>query len=381
MSMSHPHGRSETTTTTTTTRSDDTLDGREEGGEDAHVHEGGAVASAEEESGNDDAIKMPPKCDGRRTSSSTVSINKRATTPFGTRCIDRPECTLRRRANVSYDARVKETLTKLDEERREAEKRGEFEKCNELSLEIEREKREEEKRRANAVAAHHQKVMVDAIEVRKESELDLKKRHEQEREQMNESLRAESEKLKEKKSACFEDFEKECNATRSRAQKRKPKARAKELCEIRKIQDALMKQKKYLEANEVRQKGDEIERKARNETNRAIEKELLAKKLKLKVKFEREEKQMKSKQNCSAKVLRRRHEEELAALEIKFRGIFGGLENVSKVEMREMNTKMNANTSSTTSNGGGGGGGGTMLRPNLNCANSSGSGVKAHFAC
>ena len=282
---------------------------------------------------------------------------------------------------MSYDARVKEKLTKLDEERREAEKRGEFEKCNELSLEIEREKREEEKRRANAVAAHHQKVMVDAIEVRKESELDLKKRHEQEREQMNDSLRAESEKLKEKKSACFEDFEKECNATRSRAQKRKPKARAKELCEIRKIQDALMKQKKYLEANEVRQKGDEIERKARNETNRAIEKELLAKKLKLKVKFEREEKQMKSKQNCSAKVLRRRHEEELAALEIKFRGIFGGLENVSKVEMREMNKNVNANTSSTTSNGGGGGGGGTMLRPNLNCANSSGSGVKAHFAC
>ncbi len=320
---------------------------------------------------------MPKCCHQRRTSSSAVSNNKRATTPFGTRCIDRPECTLRRRANVSYDARVKETLTKLDEERREAEKRGEFEKCNELSLEIEREKREEEKRRANAVAAHHQKVMVDAIEVRKESELDLKKRHEQEREQMNDSLRAESEKLKEKKSACFEDFEKECNATRSRAQKRKPKARAKELCEIRKIQDALMKQKKYLEANEVRQKGDEIERKARNETNRAIEKELLAKKLKLKVKFEREEKQMNSKQNCSAKVLRRRHEEELAALEIKFRGIFGGLENVSKVEMREMNTKMNANTSSTTSNGGGG----TMLRPNLNCANSSGSGVKAHFAC
>lgn len=377
--MSHPHGRSETTLTTTT-RSDNEREGG--GGEDANVHAGGAVALPEEDSGNDDAKKMPwPKCcHQRRTSSSAVSNNKRATTPFGTRCIDRPECTLRRRANVSYDARVKETLTKLDEERREAEKRGEFEKCNELSLEIEREKREEEKRRANAVAAHHQKVMVDAIEVRKESELDLKKRHEQEREQMNESLRAESEKLKEKKSACFEDFEKECNATRSRAQKRKPKARAKELCEIRKIQDALMKQKKYLEANEVRQKGDEIERKARNETNRAIEKELLAKKLKLKVKFEREEKQMKSKQNCSAKVLRRRHEEELAALEIKFRGIFGGLENVSKVEMREMNTKMNANTSSTTSNGGGGGGG-TMLRPNLNCANSSGSGVKAHFAC
>jgi len=379
--MSHPHGRSETTLTTTT-RSDNNE--REGGGgeEDANVHAGGAVALPEEDSGNDDAKKMPWQkcCHQRRTSSSAVSNNKRATTPFGTRCIDRPECTLRRRANVSYDARVKETLTKLDEERREAEKRGEFEKCNELSLEIEREKREEEKRRANAVAAHHQKVMVDAIEVRKESELDLKKRHEQEREQMNESLRAESEKLKEKKSACFEDFEKECNATRSRAQKRKPKARAKELCEIRKIQDALMKQKKYLEANEVRQKGDEIERKARNETNRAIEKELLAKKLKLKVKFEREEKQMKSKQNCSAKVLRRRHEEELAALEIKFRGIFGGLENVSKVEMREMNTKMNANTSSTTSNGGGGGGG-TMLRPNLNCANSSGSGVKAHFAC
>ena len=380
--MSHPHGRSETTLTTTT-RSDNEREGGGGGGEDANVHAGGAVALPEEDSGNDDAKKMPwPKCcHQRRTSSSAVSNNKRATTPFGTRCIDRPECTLRRRANVSYDARVKETLTKLDEERREAEKRGEFEKCNELSLEIEREKREEEKRRANAVAAHHQKVMVDAIEVRKESELDLKKRHEQEREQMNESLRAESEKLKEKKSACFEDFEKECNATRSRAQKRKPKARAKELCEIRKIQDALMKQKKYLEANEVRQKGDEIERKARNETNRAIEKELLAKKLKLKVKFEREEKQMKSKQNCSAKVLRRRHEEELAALEIKFRGIFGGLENVSKVEMREMNTKMNANTSSTTSNGGGGGGGGTMLRPNLNCANSSGSGVKAHFAC
>ena len=377
--MSHPHGRSETTLTTTT-RSDNEREGG--GGEDANVHAGGAVALPEEDSGNDDAKKMPWQkcCHQRRTSSSAVSNNKRATTPFGTRCIDRPECTLRRRANVSYDARVKETLTKLDEERREAEKRGEFEKCNELSLEIEREKREEEKRRANAVAAHHQKVMVDAIEVRKESELDLKKRHEQEREQMNESLRAESEKLKEKKSACFEDFEKECNVTRSRAQKRKPKARAKELCEIRKIQDALMKQKKYLEANEVRQKGDEIERKARNETNRAIEKELLAKKLKLKVKFEREEKQMKSKQNCSAKVLRRRHEEELAALEIKFRGIFGGLENVSKVEMREMNTKMNANTSSTTSNGGGGGGG-TMLRPNLNCANSSGSGVKAHFAC
>ena len=375
--MSHPHGRSETTLTTTT-RSDNEREGGG-GGEDANVHAGGAVALPEEDSGNDDAKKMPWQkcCHQRRTSSSAVSNNKRATTPFGTRCIDRPECTLRRRANVSYDARVKETLTKLDEERREAEKRGEFEKCNELSLEIEREKREEEKRRANAVAAHHQKVMVDAIEVRKESELDLKKRHEQEREQMNESLRAESEKLKEKKSACFEDFEKECNATRSRAQKRKPKARAKELCEIRKIQDALMKQKKYLEANEVRQKGDEIERKARNETNRAIEKELLAKKLKLKVKFEREEKQMKSKQNCSAKVLRRRHEEELAALEIKFRGIFGGLENVSKVEMREMNTKMNANTSSTTSNGGGG----TMLRPNLNCANSSGSGVKAHFAC
>ena len=375
--MSHPHGRSETTLTTTT-RSDNEREGGG-GGEDANVHAGGAVALPEEDSGNDDAKKMPWQkcCHQRRTSSSAVSNNKRATTPFGTRCIDRPECTLRRRANVSYDARVKETLTKLDEERREAEKRGEFEKCNELSLEIEREKREEEKRRANAVAAHHQKVMVDAIEVRKESELDLKKRHEQEREQMNESLRAESEKLKEKKSACFEDFEKECNVTRSRAQKRKPKARAKELCEIRKIQDALMKQKKYLEANEVRQKGDEIERKARNETNRAIEKELLAKKLKLKVKFEREEKQMKSKQNCSAKVLRRRHEEELAALEIKFRGIFGGLENVSKVEMREMNTKMNANTSSTTSNGGGG----TMLRPNLNCANSSGSGVKAHFAC
>ena len=54
---------------------------------------------------------------------------------------------------------------------------------------------------------------------------------------------------------------------------------------------------------------------------------------------------------------------------------------MSKVEMREMNTKMNANTSSPTSNGGGGGSSSTMLRPNLNCANSSGSGVKAHFAC
>ena len=40
-----------------------------------------------------------------------------------------------------------------------------------------------------------------------------------------------------------------------------------------------------------------------------------------------------------------------------------------------MNKKVNANTSSTTSNGGGGGGG-TMLRPNLNCANSSGSARK-----
>ena len=100
--------------------------------------------------------------------------------------------------------------------------------------------------------------------------------------------------------------------------KEETERRAKELCEIRKIQDALMKQKKYLEANEVRQKGDEIERKARNETNRAIEKELLAKKLKLKVKFEREEKQMKSKQNCSAKVLRRIRGR-VSALEIKFR--------------------------------------------------------------
>ena len=136
--MSHPHGRSETTLTTTT-RSDNEREGGG-GGEDANVHAGGAVALPEEDSGNDDAKKMPKCCHQRRTSSSAVSNNKRATTPFGTRCIDRPECTLRRRANVSYDARVKETLTKLDEERREAEKRGEFEKCNELSLEIEREK-------------------------------------------------------------------------------------------------------------------------------------------------------------------------------------------------------------------------------------------------
>jgi len=367
--MSHPHGRSETTLTTTT-RSDNEREGGG-GGEDANVHAGGAVALPEEDSGNDDAKKMPKCCHQRRTSSSAVSNNKRATTPFGTRCIDRPECTLRRRANVSYDARVKETLTKLDEERREAEKRGEFEKCNELSLEIEREKREEEKRRANAVAAHHQKVMVDAIEVRKESELDLKKRHEQEREQMNESLRAESEKLKEKKSACFEDFEKECNATRSRAQKRKPKARAKELSEIRNIQAALTKQKKYVEAQEVRQKGDAIERKARNETNRGIENDLLAKKLKLKEKLEREEKQMKIKQNCCAKVLRRRHEEELVGLQRKFRGIFNELENVSKVEMREVNTNANKKTpssSSISSSSSSAIDNGIMLRPNLHCS-------------
>jgi len=305
----------------------------------------------------------------------------RAMTP-GPLSIERPECTLRRRANVSRDAKVKELLAKLDEERKEAEKRGDFERCNEISIAMERTKKEEEKRRVNLVAVHHQKAMVDAIEVQKKTELDLKRRHEREAMKMKESFNAESEKLKEKRMNCFEDFEKECNGIRSRAQKRKPKVRAKELSEIRNIQDALTKQKKYIEAQEVRQKGDAIERKARNETNRMIENDIMNKKSKMKEMFEREEKQMKIKQNCCAKVLRRRHEEELVGLERKFRGIFNELENVSKVEMREMNVNKNVSTSSSSASPSGVGG--SMLRPNLNCSTSSGNGhrrAKAHFAC
>jgi len=305
----------------------------------------------------------------------------RAMTP-GPLSIERPECTLRRRANVSRDAKVKELLAKLDEERKEAEKRGDFERCNEISIAMERTKKEEEKRRVNLVAVHHQKAMVDAIEVQKKTELDLKRRHEREAMKMKESFNAESEKLKEKRRNCFEDFEKECNGIRSRAQKRKPKVRAKELSEIRNIQDVLTKQKKYIEAQEVRQKGDAIERKARNETNRMIENDIRNKKSKMKEMFEREEKQMKIKQNCCAKVLRRRHEEELVGLERKFRGIFNELENVSKVEMREMNVNKNVSTSSSSASPSGVGG--SMLRPNLNCSTSSGNGhrrAKAHFAC
>jgi len=301
--------------------------------------------------------------------SSTSSIT-RTMTP-GPLSIDRPECTLRRRANVKVNAGVKETLTKLDEERREAEKRGDFEKCNELSIAMEKTKREEEKRRAALVAVHHQKAMADAIEVQKKSEVDLKRRHDCEAAKMKESFHVDAENLKAKKSERFDAFEKECNVIRAKAQKRKPKARAKELSEIRNIQAALTKQKKYVEAQEVRQKGDAIERKARNETNRGIENDLLAKKLKLKEKLEREEKQMKIKQNCCAKVLRRRHEEELVGLQRKFRGIFNELENVSKVEMREVNTNANKKTSSSSSISSSSSSAidnGIMLRPNLNCS-------------
>ena len=301
-------------------------------------------------------------------SSSSSSIT-RAMTP-GPLSIDRPECTLRRRANVKVNAGVKETLTKLDEERREAEKRGDFEKCNELSIAMEKTKREEEKRRAALVAVHHQKAMADAIEVQRKSEVDLKRRHDCEAAKMKESFHVDAENLKAKKSERFDAFEKECNVIRAKAQKRKPKARAKELSEIRNIQAALTKQKKYVEAQEVRQKGDAIERKARNETNRGIENDLLAKKLKLKEKLEREEKQMKIKQNCCAKVLRRRHEEELVGLQRKFRGIFNELENMSKVEMREVNTNANKKTSSSSSISSSSSAidNGIMLRPNLHCS-------------
>ena len=302
--------------------------------------------------------------------SSTSSSITRAMTP-GPLSIDRPECTLRRRANVKVNAGVKETLTKLDEERREAEKRGDFEKCNELSIAMEKTKREEEKRRAALVAVHHQKAMADAIEVQRKSEVDLKRRHDCEAAKMKESFHVDAENLKAKKSERFDAFEKECNVIRAKAQKRKPKARAKELSEIRNIQAALTKQKKYVEAQEVRQKGDAIERKARNETNRGIENDLLAKKLKLKEKLEREEKQMKIKQNCCAKVLRRRHEEELVGLQRKFRGIFNELENVSKVEMREVNTNANKKTpssSSISSSSSSAIDNGIMLRPNLHCS-------------
>ena len=301
-------------------------------------------------------------------SSSSIT---RAMTP-GPLSIDRPECTLRRRANVKVNAGVKETLTKLDEERREAEKRGDFEKCNELSIAMEKTKREEEKRRAALVAVHHQKAMADAIEVQRKSEVDLKRRHDCEAAKMKESFHVDAENLKAKKSERFDAFEKECNVIRAKAQKRKPKARAKELSEIRNIQAALTKQKKYVEAQEVRQKGDAIERKARNETNLGIENDLLAKKLKLKEKLEREEKQMKIKQNCCAKVLRRRHEEELVGLQRKFRGIFNELENVSKVEMREVNTNANKKTSSSSSSISSSSSSaidnGIMLRPNLHCS-------------
>ena len=304
------------------------------------------------------------------TSLSSSSSITRAMTP-GPLSIDRPECTLRRRANVKVNAGVKETLTKLDEERREAEKRGDFEKCNELSIAMEKTKREEEKRRAALVAVHHQKAMADAIEVQRKSEVDLKRRHDCEAAKMKESFHVDAENLKAKKSERFDAFEKECNVIRAKAQKRKPKARAKELSEIRNIQAALTKQKKYVEAQEVRQKGDAIERKARNETNRGIENDLLAKKLKLKEKLEREEKQMKIKQNCCAKVLRRRHEEELVGLQRKFRGIFNELENVSKVEMREVNTNANKKTSSSSSISSSSSSAidnGIMLRPNLHCS-------------
>ena len=310
----------------------------------------------------------------RRNSSTSLSSSSsitRAMTP-GPLSIDRPECTLRRRANVKVNAGVKETLTKLDEERREAEKRGDFEKCNELSIAMEKTKREEEKRRAALVAVHHQKAMADAIEVQRKSEVDLKRRHDCEAAKMKESFHVDAENLKAKKSERFDAFEKECNVIRAKAQKRKPKARAKELSEIRNIQAALTKQKKYVEAQEVRQKGDAIERKARNETNRGIENDLLAKKLKLKEKLVREEKQMKIKQNCCAKVLRRRHEEELVGLQRKFRGIFNELENVSKVEMREVNTNANKKTSSSSSSISSSSSSaidnGIMLRPNLHCS-------------
>ena len=330
---------------------------------------------------NDEKKKKTTTNQNHQNHRAAAAAAMRAMTP-GPLSIERPECTLRRRANVSRDAKVKELLAKLDEERKEAEKRGDFERCNEISIAMERTKKEEEKRRVNLVAVHHQKAMADAIEVQKKTELDLKRRHEREAMKMKESFHAESEKLKETRMNCFENFEKECNGIRSRAQKRKPKARAKELSEIRNIQDALTKQKKYIEAQEVRQKGDAIERKARNETNRMIENDIMNKKSKMKEKFEREEKQMKIKQNCCAKVLRRRHEEELVGLERKFRGIFNELENVSKVEMREMNVNKNVSTSSSSASPSGVGG--SMLRPNLNCSTSSGNGhrrAKAHFAC
>ena len=80
---------------------------------------------------------------------------------------------------------------------------------------------------------------------------------------------------------------------------------------------------------------------------------------------------MKIKQNCCAKVLRRRHEEELVGLQRKFRGIFNELENVSKVEMREVNTNANKKTSSSSSISSSSSSAidnGIMLRPNLHCS-------------
>ena len=345
----------------------------EDGCEHPGERSGGSRRSSTSSTTTAEKKKKTTLMRNRRNSSTSLSSSSsitRAMTP-GPLSIDRPECTLRRRANVKVNAGVKETLTKLDEERREAEKRGDFEKCNELSIAMEKTKREEEKRRAALVAVHHQKAMADAIEVQRKSEVDLKRRHDCEAAKMKESFHVDAENLKAKKSERFDAFENECNIIRAKAQKRKPKARAKELSEIRNIQAALTKQKKYVEAQEVRQKGDAIERKARNETNRGIENDLLAKKLKLKEKLEREEKQMKIKQNCCAKVLRRRHEEELVRLQRKFRGIFNELENVSKVEMREVNTNANKKTSSSSSISSSSSSAidnGIMLRPNLHCS-------------
>ena len=281
---------------------------------------------------------------GSTFTTTTVSSSLRAKTP-GPVSIERPACTLRRKANIPINSIFVEKVIHLERERTRCEKLGEYDKCQLLTTELEKSKAEEELRRVSLMKEHHTRAKEDAEIVKKKAEEALRERHENERMETNASFQELMEKFNAKRSVADDEFEIECTKMRKRAESRKPKARAKELSEMRSIQDALMKQRRYREAGETRMKADGIEKNAMVQTVKMIECDLAVRKAKLKERYDREEGALLARHNTLLRGEKRRMEEETISLYRKFRGIFAELKNVEKVEMFAKTTTISSRSS------------------------------------
>ena len=114
----------------------------------------------------------------------------------GTLAIERPQCTLRRKANVLLTDAVRCKVANLERQRKTSEASGDFENCQKISKQIARTKADEEKRRYMLTVEYHSKQRLEAEGVGRKLEEGMRKRYEAERAKTLENFAKDMEKLR-----------------------------------------------------------------------------------------------------------------------------------------------------------------------------------------